>query len=315
MRAVTFSRYGGPEVLGLTELPTPTPGKGEVLLRVGAAAVNPVDWKLASGAFRLVLPQRFPVVPGMDVAGTVEAVGKGVTTLRPGDRVHGRLDGPGASAAFALAKVDVLAPIPEGMTMAEAAALPLAGMTALQALRDACRLPLANASQRVLVVGASGGVGHLGVQVAKAAGATVVGVCSTRNVAFVERLGADAVLDYTQPEPYAGQLPFDVVLDCVSDNPGAFLPMLTPRGHYAAVLPGPRVIARSLLNVLRGRQAHAILLRRSALDLRLLDGLWEQGRLRVAIDAVYPLEHLAEAWRRSMTGRAVGKIVVEVAPA
>ncbi|MEB3327642.1 MAG: NAD(P)-dependent alcohol dehydrogenase [Candidatus Sericytochromatia bacterium] len=315
MRAITLSRYGGPEALVLTDLPRPAPGKGEVLLRVHAAAINPVDWKLAGGAFRFVLPQRFPLVPGMDVAGTVEAVGKGVTTLRPGDRVHGRLDGPGACAEYALARVEVLVPIPEGMTMAEAAALPLAGMTALQALRDACRLPLANASQRVLVVGASGGVGHLGVQLAKAAGATVVGVCSTPNVPLVQRLGADAVLDYTQPVPYAGQLPFDVVLDCVSDNPGTFMPLLTPRGHYAAVLPGPRVIARSVLNVLRGRQAHAILLRRSALDLRLLDGLWGQGRLHVALDAVFPLAELAEAWRRSMTGRAVGKIVVEVAPA
>jgi NADPH:quinone reductase-like Zn-dependent oxidoreductase len=101
----------------------------------------------------------------------------------------------------------------------------------------------------------------------------------------------------------------------VSDNPGGFLPLLTPRGHYAAVLPGPRVIARALLNPLGGRRAHPILLRRSGVDLRLLDGLWEQGRLRVAIDAAYPLEALAEAWRRSITGRAVGKIVIEVSPA
>ncbi|MEB3197711.1 MAG: NAD(P)-dependent alcohol dehydrogenase [Candidatus Sericytochromatia bacterium] len=312
MRAVCYSRYGGPEGLTLVERPLPTPGKGEVLLRVHAAAVNPVDWKLASGAFRLLLPQRFPVVPGMDVAGTVEAVGKGVTTLRPGDRVHGRLDGSGACAEFALAKVDILAPMPAGMTMAEAAALPLAGMTALQALRDACRLPMANASARVLVVGASGGVGHLGVQLAKATGAWVVGVCSGRNVPFVQGLGADLVLDYTQQDPYAGQAPFDVVLDCVSDNPGEFMPLLTRHGHYAAVLPGPRVIARSLLNVLGGRRAHAIMLRRSGLDLRKLDDWWSQGKLRVAIDGTFPLSDLPQAWARSISGRTVGKIVVTV---
>ena len=129
---------------------------------------------------------------------------------------------------------------------------------------------------------------------------------------FVKGLGADAVLDYTLPDVYRDQRPFDCILDCVSDNPDAFMPMLTRRGIYAAVLPGPKVMARSLLNILGGRRARPVMLRRSGLDLRLLDDWWQRGLLRVTLDSRFPLEELAAAWQRSMTGRAVGKIVVEV---
>ena len=312
MRAVYFAEYGALDILQVGDRPEPQPGAGEVRIRVAAASVNPVDWKIASGHIRWLMPVRFPAVPGFDVAGTVDAVGKRVTTLRVGDRVHARMTTLGACAEYAIIKADVVAPMPPEMSMAEAAALPLAGMTALQALRDRCEMPLANASQRVLVVGASGGVGHLGVQIAKIMGAEVVGVCSTRNVEFVKGLGADAVLDYTAPEVYQGQRPFDCILDCVSDNPDEFMPMLTRRGIYAAVLPGPKVMARSLLNILGGRRARPVMLRRSGLDLRLLDDWWQRGLLRVTLDSRFPLEQLAEAWQRSMTGRTVGKIVVDV---
>ncbi|MEB3284548.1 MAG: NAD(P)-dependent alcohol dehydrogenase [Candidatus Sericytochromatia bacterium] len=314
MRAAYFTRYGGPEILSVGDRPLPRPGPGEVRVRVAAAGVNPVDWKMASGHFRWLIPVRFPAIPGFDVAGVVDAVGKRVTTLREGDRVHARMTTLGACAEYAIIKADVVAPVPPEMPMAEAAALPLAGMTALQALRDRCEMPLANASQRVLVVGASGGVGHLAVQIAKTMGAEVVGVCSARNVEFVTGLGADSVLDYNLPDVYREQRPFDCVLDCVSDNPDAFMPLLTRRGIYAAVLPGPKVMARSLLNILGGRRARPVMLRRSGLDLRLLDDWWQRGLLRVTLDARYPLDDVAAAWQRSMSGRTVGKIVVEVGP-
>jgi NADPH:quinone reductase-like Zn-dependent oxidoreductase len=310
MRAISYSSYGGVERLTPGEHPRPTPGPAQILVKVAASSVNPVDWKVASGKFKLIMPVKFPCIPGFDMAGEIVELGPGVTGFRIGQRVHARLAQTGASAEFAVAGVEVTAPMPATMSMAEAAALPLAGMTALQGLRNQAGLPMSGATQRVLVVGASGGVGHLAVQIAKASGAKVVGVCSGRNVKPVQELGADEVLDYTQPEPYQGQAPFDIVLDCVSDNPGAFLPLLGPRGCYATTLPGPKVFLRSVLNPLLGRKAKPVMLKSNAADLRLLDELYEAGKLKVLIDSRHPLASLGEAWTRSMSGRAVGKIVV-----
>lgn len=312
MKAMQFSAYGGPEKLSLVEVPRPRPGNGEVLIRVAASSVNPVDWKMASGAFRLLIPVKFPSTPGFDLAGTVEELGSGVTGFTVGQRVHARALTSVASAEYAVAGISVVTTIPEGMSFAEAAALPLAGMTALQGLRDECGLPMSGATQRVLVVGASGGVGHLGVQIARAAGAYVVGVCSGRNAALVRDLGAQEVVDYTQPDPYRGQAPFDVVLDCVSDNPFSFLPFLTGSGTYATTLPGPKVFLRSAINLISGRKARPVLLKSNAPDLAFLDGLFTAGKLKVVIDSRYPLSELGAAWTRSISGRAVGKLVVEV---
>jgi NADPH:quinone reductase-like Zn-dependent oxidoreductase len=203
-----YRAYGGPERLELTDIPRPSPGPGQVLVRVIASSVNPIDWKLASGMVRLFMPVKFPAVPGFDIAGDVAELGRGVTGYAIGDRVHARIawkEGTGACADFAVVGWDVLAKAPAGMDPGEAAALPLAGLTALQGLRDRAGLPLEDARERVLVVGASGGVGHLGVQIARAAGATVVGVCSERNAPLVSSLGAHDVIDYKKPDPYRGQ--------------------------------------------------------------------------------------------------------------
>lgn len=314
MRAMMYRSYGGPEVLEITELPRPTPSAGQVLVKVAAASVNPVDWKIASGKLRPIASAHLPQVPGFDVAGEVAEVGPGVTTFVAGQRVHARVTGRGCAtcAEYALAGVDVTAPMPAGLDVGEAAGLPLAGMTALQGLRDQAGMPLTGARQRVLVVGASGGVGHLAVQIARAAGATVVGVCSGRNAALVRSLGAQEVLDYTQPDPYRGQAPFDIVLDCVGGSPSPWLPLLTPTGHFASTLPGPSVLLHAALNPVRGRKVHAVMLKATAADLGALDQLVEAGALRVVIDSRFPLEALAEAWRRSMSARAVGKIVIDV---
>ncbi len=205
--------------------------------------------------------------------------------------------------------------MPAQLDFGEAAGLPLAGMTALQGLRDVAGLPMAGATQRVLVVGASGGVGHLAVQLARAMGATVVGVCSARNAEFVKSLGAHAVVDYAAKDPYAGQAPFDVVLDCVGGPVGPLLPRLTPKGILASTVPGPALFLRAALNVFSGRKVKPVMLKACAADLALLDGLVEKGALRVQVDSRFPLEKLAEAWARSMAGRAVGKIVIDVAAA
>jgi NADPH:quinone reductase-like Zn-dependent oxidoreductase len=208
--------------------------------------------------------------------------------------------------------VDVTVAIPAGMDPGEAAGLPLAGMTALQGLRDRGGLPLEGARERVLVVGASGGVGHFAVQIARVAGATVVGVCSGRNAALVASLGAHEVVDYTSPDPYRGQAPFDIVLDCVAGDPSPWLPLLGPGGRYASCVPGPKAFLRGALNPFTAKKVRPVMLKSRATDLRILDGLVETGKLRVVVDSRFPLEALAKAWERSMGGRATGKIVIEV---
>jgi NADPH:quinone reductase-like Zn-dependent oxidoreductase len=314
MRAIQFSAYGGPEKLTLVDLPRPTPGPGQVLVKVAASSVNPIDWKRASGKMRLIMPVTFPCVPGYDLAGEVAEVGPGVTEFAVGAPVHARIGEMkgGASAEYAVAGVDVTAPLPAGMTPGEAAGLPLAGMTALQGLRDRAGMPLEGARERVLVVGASGGVGHLGVQIARAAGATVVGVCSGRNAAMVTGLGAHEVLDYTKPDPYRGQAPFDIVLDCVGGDPAPWLPLLGAGGRYASCVPAGKTFLRSALNAFTGKKVLPVMLKSRAADLRTLGTLVEAGKLRVVIDQRFKLEDLAAAWTRSQGGRAAGKIVIDI---
>ena len=310
MKAMILDSYGlEPRV---AELPEPTPAANEVLVRVRATSVNPIDWKQGAGKYRPILTASFPHVPAYDLSGEVEALGPGVTGFTRGQRVHTRLSGKdgGANAALVRAGLDVLRPMPEGMDFAQAAGLPLAGMTALQGLRDVLGVPMSGATQRVLVIGASGGVGHLAVQLAKSMGAHVTGVCSERNAELVRRLGAAAVVDYAKPDAYAGVAPFDLVLDCVGSSPGEFLDKLVPGGRFASCVPGPAVFGRRALNALSSKKVFPVMLSPNAADLGVLDDLFAKTQLEVVIDSTFPAAQLAEAWRRSMTGRVAGKIAV-----
>lgn len=194
----------------------------------------------------------------------------------------------GACAEVAVAGVAVTCKMPSAMSFADAAALPLAGMTALQGLRDAAKIPMQGATQRVLVNGGSGGVGHFAVQIARAMGAHVVAVTSTRNLALVRELGAHEVIDYTQPDPFAGQTPFDVVLDCVGGEASKWLPLVTPKGRYVSTMPGAEVFARGALNITCGKKVWPVLLNARAADLAVLDEMYEAGKLRVKIDSRVP---------------------------
>jgi NADPH:quinone reductase-like Zn-dependent oxidoreductase len=314
MRTMIYRAYGPPSGLEAADLPRPTPGPKEILVRVAASSVNPIDWKLASGKLKYIQPLQLPKIAGFDLAGEVVELGPGVQDFAIGDRVHARLGGltGGASAEYAVVGLDVAAPVPPGMDLGEAAALPLAGMTALQGLRDSAGLPMTGTNARVLIVGASGGVGHFAVQIARNMGATVVGVCSGRNVALVASLGAHEVIDYTKPDPYAGQAPFDVVFDCVGYDYGSWLPRLTPTGRYVSPLPMPGMMLRSFFNPFTARKVHPLLLKSRAADLRVLDTMVAAGTLKVVVDSRFRLEALAAAWERSIGGRAVGKIVVEI---
>jgi NADPH:quinone reductase-like Zn-dependent oxidoreductase len=315
MKVAQYRAYGGPEQIEIADRPDPIPAEGQLLVAVRASSVNPVDWKIASGEFPFnLMSPGLPYVPGHDVAGVVL---KAAGSFREGDRVFSRIPGTkgGTSAEKVAFAQDAAAKIPEGMSDHDAAAIPLAALTALQGLRDDARLPMTGAEgRRVLVVGASGGVGHFGVQIAKAAGAHVTGVCSGRNAEMVEGLGADAVIDYGKTSAYNEGGDYDVILDCVGHDPvGRFTPWLKPGGVYASTLPNPGVILRQIGYTLIGRRrVRGVMIHPSGDDLRFLAGLYTEKKLRVVIDEVFPLEKTADAHRKSIGGRARGKIVVAV---
>lgn len=308
MKAALLHRYGLRPTVG--ELPEPRPSEQQVLIRVRATSVNPIDWKQASGRYRPILTASFPFVPGYDVAGEVVETGPGVVGVSRGQRVHARLAGQrgGANAELAVAGTDVLTAMPDAMDFDTAAGLPLTGLTALQALRDVGGLAPGGPRRTVLIVGASGGVGHLAVQLARHFGATVTGLSSPRNHDLVRSLGASAMVDSSAP--LTGLPPVDLIIDCVGGAPARFRPFLTPGGRYVSCVPGPRVFLASALNRLSSTHVKPVLMTPRAADLAFLDQLFRDGALRVIIDSTFPPEQLADAWTRSASGRTVGKIIV-----
>jgi NADPH:quinone reductase-like Zn-dependent oxidoreductase len=314
MNAVVIDRYGPPEVLQCREVAQPKPGPGQVLIRVRAAAINPIDWRIRNGSLRFILPGKLPLILGFDVSGEVAEVGAGVTGLQPGDEVFSYLDQRhgGGYAEYAVASQQVVVPKPDNLSHEEAAAIPLAASTTLQALRD-----LAHVSEGsdVLVNGASGGVGTFAVQIAKALGAHVTGVCGTANLEFVRELGADKVVDYTAEDFTHADHRFDVVFDAVAKSSfSASRRVLRPYGVYVTTVPSPKTFLLALVTRLAGgKRCRNILARSSGDDLRQLKELAEDGKLRPAIHHVYPLEQAAEAHTVSEAGHVRGKLVLRVA--
>jgi NADPH:quinone reductase-like Zn-dependent oxidoreductase len=289
----------------------PAPGPGEVLLRVRAASMNPLDPKLREGHYRMIWRLKPPFVLGVDVAGEVEAIGPGVTRLRPGDVVFGELARPGAHAEYAVAGQDLLLPKPGRLSFEEAAAIPAAGMSALQSLRDGARL---RAGQRVLVNGAGGGIGTFAVQVCRAWGAPVTAVASARKQDLLRQLGADEAVDYAIEDFARRESAFDVILDVV---PNRSFPecrrALAPGGAYVTTLPGPGPFlwgALTALPLFGGRRCRALMLRPKRSDLEELARLAEAGSLRPVVGEVFALDAIREAHLRMQSGHARGKIVV-----
>jgi NADPH:quinone reductase-like Zn-dependent oxidoreductase len=320
VKAIVRETYGPPDVLHLEEVPQPTLRDGDVLVRVRAAAANAGDWHLLRGTplpFRLVAGLRTPKfkIIGADIAGHVEAVGRNVTQFRPGDEVFGELSrcGFGAYAEFAAAPEKALALKPANLSFEEAATLPTAGCTALQGLRKG-RIPRA---QRVLINGASGGVGTFAVQIAKAFGAEVTAVCSTRNVDLVRSIGADHVIDYTKGDFARHGHRYDLILAANGDRSiRDYRRALSADGCYAMTGGSNRQLTEALLLgplLSIGRQQFGnVLVKSNQADLLVLNELCETGKVRPVIDRRFPLSEVSSAVRYVEDGHARGKVVVTV---
>lgn len=314
MRAYRYHAFGDEIPAELEDVATPAPAAGEALVRVRAASLNPVDWKIASGKYRFLAKGGVPRTMGSDFSGEIVAVGPGVEGWAEGDRVMGFIDpfarADGTFADYVTVPVDFLVRRPPGLDEVLGAALPVVGATAVAL----CDLAAVGPGSSVLVNGASGGVGHVTVQVAKARGALVAAVASGERRRFVTSLGADEFIDYRSTPLPQWPVAFDAVLDCVPNIPRRSHGRLLRRGgHYASTLPDAWTYTLDPLLNRRGRlRRHAVMLRPSEAAMNELLGYVAAGRLRCEIASVDPLEEAGRVIARSRTGRIAGKLVIRV---
>jgi len=317
-RAITYRRYGAPDVLELVEIAEPEPGPEEVVVRVRAASVNPLDWHFMRGSpvpvrllTGLLRPRNGQL--GADLAGVIESVGPQVTRFKPGDEVFGAARGTAADVVSV--RADRLVIKPGNISFEEAAAVPVAALTALQGIRDKGRL---QPRHEVLVIGAAGGVGTFAVQIARSVGATVTGVCSTRNVEMVSSLGAERVIDYTREDFAKGDSRYDVVLDCIGDHSlSDYRRIMTPRGVYVGI-GGSGGVLSMLLDFMKqtvvspfiGQRFVSFIAKINGEDLDVLAEQLADGAVKPVIDRTYPLERAADAIRYLEKGHARGKVVL-----
>lgn len=323
MQAIVSRSYGPPDILELVDVDEPTVGPDDVLVGVQAASINPLDWHFCTGTpwvLRLIAGLRAPKteIRGVDMAGVVESVGSAVTSVKVGDRVVANAAGAFAERV-ATAATNVVV-IPDELSFADAAAIPVAAVTALQGLRDHGKV---QAGQSVLINGAAGGVGTYAVQIAKAMGAHVTGVCSSRNVEMVRDLGADVVIDYTTTDVLSLDAAHDVILDNVGNHKAReHRQNLTADGVYVLVS-GPKtskalgpitnMVAGRIAFIGRSQHFASFTAAESAAEIGHLLEMVEQGVLRSVIDRHYPLEETVDAMRYIETGHARAKVIIDIA--
>ncbi|HMD21230.1 MAG TPA: NAD(P)-dependent alcohol dehydrogenase [Alloacidobacterium sp.] len=325
MKAIVYRDYGSADVLRCEEIEKPVPGVDEVLIRVRAASVNPLDWKVMSGGpfiVRMLLGLGKPKIkrPGVDVAGTIEVTGKNVTQFKQGDEVFGTCRGAFAEYGTSKSGTGVKSALvkkPDNVTFEQAASIPVAGLTALQGLRDHGRI---QTGQSVLINGAAGGVGTFAVQIAKAFGAKVTGVCSTRNVDMVRSIGADRVIDYTQEDFTTRSEPYDLLLDCIGNRSlSACRRILNPTGRLVLVGAPKDISIAALVASLTAVLVLSPFLRKKMTffiakgkpeDLTILGELMTSGKIKAVIDRRYRLSEAAEAFRYLEEGHARGKVII-----
>ncbi len=312
MKAMLIHRYGGPEVLERGEVETPRPGRGEVLVRVHASSVNPVDASLRAGMLQTFVRLRLPAVLGVDLAGEVVELGEGVSGFAKGDRVFAftGLDRGGGYGELAVVPATFLGRVPASLSWAEAGTVPGVGITAYEAFT--VHAPV-KPGMRVFINGGAGGVGTYAIQVAKALGAEVTATCSGAKSALVRSLGADQVLDYTQADPFAGgHESYDVVLNCVrGPSLAPMRKLLKKHGVLVTVTGSPLEVAEAKVrNLVSSQRTVAFYVQTSGALLEGLAQLIERGQVRPVVEQTYAWSELAEAHRRVETGRVAGKIAV-----
>jgi NADPH:quinone reductase-like Zn-dependent oxidoreductase len=323
MKAIIYTKYGQPDVLQLKEMERPTPKEDEVLIKVHAASVNAADWHLLTADIFLVrlamglLKPKFNIL-GADVAGRVEAVGKNVKQFKPGDEVFGDVFGHGCGsfAEYISAPENTLVLKPSNLSFEEAAAVPLAAVTALQGLRDQGQI---QAGQKVLIQGAAGGVGTFAVQIAKSFGAEVTAVCSGRNTEMARSIGADHVIDYAKEDFTQNGKQYDLILAVNGYHPiAAYKRALAPQGIYVMAGGKPAqmfqaLLLGSLMSEKNGRKIKSVSAHSNQKDLLTVKQLLEAGKVKSVIDKRFPLSEVPEAMRYLGAGHARGKVVISVA--
>ncbi|KAL7124561.1 hypothetical protein ABFS83_14G056500 [Erythranthe nasuta] len=323
MHAVQYEGYGGGAAgLKHVEVPVPTPSKGEVLLKLEATSINPIDWKIQKGMLRPLLPRKLPCIPTTDVAGEVVEIGSGVKNFKPGDKVVAMLSAltGGGFSEYGVASENLTVPRPPEVSAAEGASLPVAALTAHMALTQPIGLKLDKSGphKNILVTAASGGVGHYAVQLAKLGNAHVTATCGARNIDFVKSLGADEVLDYNTPEGAALTSPsgkkYDGVVHCAPAIPwSVFEPNLGSSGKVVDITPGPSAMwtfAVKKLTFSKKRLVPLLLIPKGE-NLQYVVDLVKEGKLKSVVDSKFPLSKAEDAWAKSIDGHATGKIIVE----
>jgi NADPH:quinone reductase-like Zn-dependent oxidoreductase len=307
MKAIRIHEYGGPEKLREEDVPEPRAESGQVLVRVHAASVNPIDYKLASGVMRQIMPLEFPWIPGGDFSGVVEAIGAGVTGFKKGDAVYGDTPGGGAYTQLLTTPTGVIAPKPGKLNHVEAASAPLAGQTAWQALFDDGRL---ERGQTVLIHGGSGGVGAFAVQLAHWKGAKVLATGSAQNAEFLRSLGADVAIDYKATPFESVAKNVDLVIDLIGGE--------TQRRSFGVLKPGGALIATAQPPSEQEAARHKVRatmmrMQASAKNLAELAQLLDAGTIKPIVAKKYPLSEARAAWADILSGHTRGKIVLDVA--
>lgn len=329
MKAIIIHRFGTPEVLELAHNhPNPVVGDNQVLLKVHAAGINPLDWKIRQGQLRFLLGADFPIILGNDASGVIVGVGSAVTRFKAGDEVFCLLDAhakpswngfakSGAYAELAVTREDTLANKPQSMSHQEAASVPLAALTAYQTLRDRVKV---KEGDKILINGASGGVGLFATQFAKILGGNVTAVCSGRNQGMVLGLGADKVVNYKERRISDLDERYDIVYDVAATSSfSQCRNILTGNGVYISNIASPSAMLSTLLAPAmrifgRNNRNGYAWVRPSGADLKEISQLIDEGKIRTVIDHVYPMEAIREAHTYSETGQARGKLVVNISP-
>ncbi len=313
MKAAIIKKFGTPDVFQIADIQIPKPNKNQLLVRVYATSINPIDWKQRMGNHRFILGSPFPIVLGYDVCAEVIEVGSEVKKFKPRDIVFGVLNNKygGALAEYALGTENCFALAPRNIRFEQAAAFPMVSMTALQALRDKAHL---KPGMVVLINGASGGVGHMTIQVAKIMGAKVIAVASSRNQSFVESLQPDQFIDYTETDILSLKEKVDVFFDVSGIY--SFVKckhLLKPGGVYINTLPRPKILLHKLLQLFtRGKKVKTLLMKHHSEDLQQIAQWITEGRLKVEIDEVFNLNNISAAHQYAEEGHNKGKNVVVI---